>query len=901
VTGRGVVRFARELIFGSRLASQRREELRHHLEMLAEELEHGGESPEESRRRARIEFGEPDVVAEELRDGRLATAIGNLFADLRLGARGLVRAPGFAVTAVLLVALGVGASTAVFTLFSRVLLRPLPYPAAERLVSVWEASPERGIDRIGVAHGNVAAWRREASRGGEGTRPRTPPVFEGLAITYTMGRTLTHGGESEVVLAAQVSADFFSVFGVTPAHGRTFTDEECERAVFSMANAPAGADPVALLGQGLFLRRFGGDPSVVGRTVQLDRISFRVVGVMPPGFAMPEPNVDLFIPWTLSKGILPRDQRYVTAFARLADGVTPGQAEQRLAAVARALAAETPESNRGWEVRLAPLQGERTSGVRPALRALMGAVVLLLLIACSNVAILLLARGVSRAHETALMLSLGATRGRVVRPLLFEALLLTAAGGALGWGLAVAAIAVVRRIAPELPRIEEVAVDLPGLAFAIAATLVAAALSAAAPALRAARLDPRLALQDGGGRTTAGTRGCGTHDALVALEVALTVVLLAGAGLLVRSVRLLGIAGGGFDPRGVLVAPVFLDTQRYGSGAKVRAYYTQLFERLRGVPGVTSVGAATTLPTSTLGPDFERPVWPQERTGDDRAVRHAAVRMVTTDYFATLGVPVVEGRPFGEQDTPDAPKVVSVSRSLARLLWPGQRAVGKRLVVDYSTGGTYPYEVVGVVDDVRFRGPRSVPGLEIYFPHTQRPYLVLNVAVRVRGDETAAAAAVRNAFHDLDPAKPPHGVYRLSDLVGATYARERHAMRLLVSFAALACFLSACGVYGLLAYRVRQRRREIGIRMALGAGPSRVVLLVAGEGARLIAAGGLAGLALALAATRLLSSLLFGVTPTDPLTGLVVLLLLGALGLVASGLPALRAARIDASRALRSF
>ncbi len=793
MTGRGVVRFAREVIFGSHLANQRREELRQHLEMLAEELERGGASPEEARRRARIELGEPDVVAEELRDGRLATAIGNLFSDLRLGARGLVRAPGFALTAVLLVALGVGASTAVFTLFSRVLLRPLPYPAPDRLVSVWEASPQRNVGRVGVAHGNAAAWRREASRRAGSARSGTAIALDGLAISYTMGRTLTHGGESEVVLAAQVSSDFFSLFGVPPIHGRPFTEEECERAVYSTANAPTGGDPVAVLGHGLFLRRFGGDPSVVGRTITLERISFRVVGVMPSGFAMPEPGVDLFIPWSLSKGILPRDQRYTTAFARLADGVTLEQAEHRLATVARALAAETPDSNRGWEVRLVPLQETRMSGVRPALEALMGAVIILLLIACSNVAILLLARGISRAHETALMLSLGASRGRVVRPLLFEALLMTGVGGALGWMLSVAAIAAVRRIAPELPRVEEIAVDGLALGFAVAATLLAAAVSAAAPALRAARLEPRLALQDGGGRTTAGTRGRGAHDTLVAVEVALTVVLLAGAGLLVRSVRLLGTADGGFDPRGVLVAPVFLDTQVYGSGAKTRAYYAQLFERLRGVPGVTSVGGATTLPASRLGPDFERPVWPEGRNEDDKAVPRAAIRMVTPDYFKTLGVPLVEGRPFGEEDGPDAPKVVAVSKSLARSLWPGESAVGKRLVVDYSTSGIYPYQIVGVVEDVRFRGPRSAPGVEIYFPHAQRSYLILNVAIRVEGDETAAAAAVRTAFHDLDAAKPPHGVYRLSDLVGATYARERHAMQLLVSFAALACFLSACG------------------------------------------------------------------------------------------------------------
>jgi putative ABC transport system permease protein len=484
---------------------------------------------------------------------------------------------------------------------------------------------------------------------------------------------------------------------------------------------------------------------------------------------------------------------------------------------------------------------------------------------------------------------------------LFEALLVTGIGGTLGWMLCIVAIAAVRRLAPELPRVEEVAVDGVAFSFTVGATLLAAVVSAAAPALRDIRLGPRLALEGGGERASAGTRSRGAHDALVALEVTLTVVLMACAGLLLRSVRLLGTADEGFDPRGVLVAPVFLDTEAYNSTAKTRAYYAELFERLRAMNGVKSVGGATTLPTSTLGPDFKRPVWPEGRSDDEQAVRQASVRIVTPDYFRTLGIPLVAGRPFGGQDGPDAPLVVAVSRSLARVLWPGENAVGKRLVVDYSTAGTYPYEVTAVVEDVRFRGPRSAPGEEIYMAHAQRPYLILNVAIRVEGDETAAMAVASRVFRELDPAKPPYGVYRLQDLVGATYSRDRHAMRLLVLFASLACFLSACGVYGLLGYRVRQRRREIGIRMALGASPRRIALLVAGQGVRLIAVGSLAGLALAAGGTRLLSGLLFGVTPSDPLTNLGVVAFLGVVGLVASGLPALRATRIDPSCALRSL
>jgi putative ABC transport system permease protein len=450
---------------------------------------------------------------------------------------------------------------------------------------------------------------------------------------------------------------------------------------------------------------------------------------------------------------------------------------------------------------------------------------------------------------------------------------------------------------PDLPRAGELRVDLPALGFAVFASLLAALLAGGLPAWRAARLDPRAAFLDGP-RVTEDRSARRSRNALVVAEVALTLVLLAGAGLLVRSVAELRGADPGFDARGVVVAPVFLDGEAYGSGEKSRAYYARLFERLRAIPGVVGVGGATTLPASPRGPGFDRPVWPAGAEGDERRIRHAAVRMVTPGYFDTLSIPVVAGRAFDERDGPNAPPVLAVSQTLARALWPAGDAVGRSLVVDYSTNGTYPYEVVAVVGDVRFQGPRSEPKAEIYLPHAQRPYLILNVAVRVE-DAAGAAAAVRQALHETDPRIPPHGVHLLTDLLGATFARERLARGLLLGFAAIACLLSALGLYGMLAYRVQQRTAEIGVRLALGASPSRIVREVVREGARLVVLGAVLGAGGGALGLRLLRGLLYGVGPADPVAAAGALAVLALVSGLAVLRPAWLASRLDPARTLR--
>jgi predicted permease len=877
-------RRVRELWRGDVLDREAREELAHHVELFVAEKVRSGLDPAEARRQARLELGHPEEARERLRESRAGSLLDSLAKDVSLALRALRRQRAFSATAVLTVALGVGASTALFAVMDAAIFKPLPLPTPEGLVRIYDTNLARNIERTGVATGNLADWRRRVKR------------LRGIAGLYTMGRTLTLGSDSEVVLTAQATEDFFPLLGLGAALGRTFSPEETRDAVFNSAAAPVGPDPVVVLSHSLWRTRFGGDPGVVGRTILLERRPARVVGVMPESFAIPGPEVQAFIPWGFT-GDEPRDQHYLSALARLAPGATLPQAEEELRAVAEDLGREHPQTNGGWSVRLVPLRDDLAGDASRRLLVLLGAVALVLLAASANVALLALARGLERAHEASVRLALGATRRRVLRQFLMEPLVVSLAGGATGTLLAFAFIGLARRLAADLPRVHEAALDSRSLLFAGAATALAALVSGLPAAWRRAQAEPATDLAG----TPARVAGHARHrfrDGLVVAEVAMAVVLLAGASLLVRSHERLRAVDPGFDPSGVLVAPVFLDMEGYGSGGKSRTYYASLVERLRALPGVVSVGGATALPASPLGPDFKRPVWPAEAPSHEQAGRAAWVRIVTTGYFRTLDMEIVEGRGLDDRDGPEAPRAVVLSRGLARRLWPDGGAVGRRLVVDYSTAGTYPYDVVGVVEDVRFSGPRAEPRDEIYLPHAQRPYLVMNVAVKASGDPRHLVPAVRGVLRELDPGKPAHGIHALSDLLGATYARDRQAMIVLCTFAVVAVLLALFGVHAILSHRVRERTREIGIRMAIGANRSRLMWWIAGQGLRLVAFGLLLGSATAAASARLISGLLFDVSPTDPAAPMAVAIL-PLVALLVSLHPAWRATRIDAADVLR--
>jgi putative ABC transport system permease protein len=769
---------------------------------------------------------------------------------------------------------------------SGIVLDPLPYPEPDRLVRIFDTNQQAGIDRTGVASGNITAWRRRAN------------AFEDIAAYYVMGRTVSFGADAEALMTAQVSEGFFELMIIAPAMGRAFTEEETRRSVFNSAAAPVGADPVVMLSHGVWGQRFGGDPGILGRVIMLERRPFRVVGVMPAGFAMPDASVQLWIPWGITDTHA-RDQHYLGAVARLRAGVSVAQAEDALNGVARELGTEHPTTNRGWGVRISPLATETVGDAAALLWILLAAVGLVLLIACANVALLSLIRGLDRREESAVRIALGAGSGRVFREFLMESILLAVVGSLLGTAIAIAGLRVLPLLTPDLPRLDAVAFDVRALAFIAAVTTLSAILSGLPQAWRCTRSVSIASITAGAHRTTSDPQRHWLRDGIVVVQVAIAVILMTASGLLVRSFVQLRGTDPGFDPRGVVVAPIFLDNQAYNSGEKARTYYRLLFERLSALPGVIAVGGATTVPTSPLGPDFARPVWPADGAQDSALRTPASVRMVTPGYFDALGIRIVDGRPIDDRDAPTAPPVLMVSETLASRLWPGQSAVGQRLVVDYSTSGTFPYEIVGVVGDLRFGGPKSEPLAEIYLPHAQRSYLIMNVVVKTAGDPQSLIPSIRAALKDVDPQKPAQGLYPLEDLVGATYARNRQAMVTLLVFAAAAIFLAVLSVYGVLSQRVRERSREIGIRMAIGANTPTVIGWVAGSGLRLIGLGVVFGTVAALALGSTLEGLLFGVAAIDGLTTLIVIGTLTTAGLIATLGPSWRATRIDPVQVLR--
>jgi predicted permease len=874
-----------ELVRARRLDEESAEEMAHHVEMLVARKMEAGATEAEARRQVRLEVGSVALTCEQLAGRRPGFALDQLAREARHATRIVRRSPGLALLSIVTMGAGIGASAVLFALVSAIVLRPLPYPDADRLVRIFDTNPEAGINRAGAASGNIEDWRTRAAA-----------AFDGVAGFYAMGRTLSSDADADVLIGAQVSQGFFELVGVPPLLGRTFTDDEMRRSRYNNAAAPIGPDPVVVLSHGVWRQQFGGDPGIVGRAVTLERRPFTVVGVMPAGFALPDPAVRLWIPWDLT-GERPRDQHYLGAIGRVRTGVSMAQADERLNAVAADLALEHPATNRGWGVRLASLHEEAVGSTGTVLWVLLGSGLLVLIVACANVSLLSLMRGMDRAAETALRLALGASSGRLLRELLIESALLATMGGAVGVGIAATGLRLLPALSADLPRLHEVSLDARALWFIVSVTALSAVVSGLPQAWRRTRVAPLEGLCEGSRRTTAGRHLL--RDAIAVGQVALAVVLMAGAGLLVRSYLQLSATDSGFDPRGVLVAPVFLDSQAYNTGERARTYYRTLFERLAALPGVIAVGGATTVPTSPLGPDFERPVWPDGEAPDGARRMPASVRMVTPGYFPALGLRIEEGRAIEERDRPDSPPVVMINATLASRLWPGKRAVGRQLVVDYSTAGTYPYEVIGVVRDMRFRGPRSEPAPEIYIPHAQRSYLILNVVLKVAGDPRALVPAVRGVFKDVDPHKPAHALTALEDLLGATYARDRQAMIALMVFAGAAIFLAVLSVYGVLSQRVRERSREIGIRMALGAGAAGVVAWIARAGLRLVAIGLAAGLAGAWALSGVLDGVLFGVAPTDAVTAVAVVILLAAVGLIAVVVPSWRAARIDPVAILR--
>jgi len=793
--------------------------------------------------------------------------------DLRYGSRVLLKNPGFTAVAILALALGIGANSAIFSVVNAVLLRPLPYHDPDRIMTALHSG------WFPVAPANFLDWRAQNH------------VFERIAAAQAWGASLTGRDKPEQLKALQVTPDLFPVLGVDPVLGRTFLPEE---------DRP-GAGRVVVLSHQLWQRRFGGDPKIVGQTLVLNGVGHTVVGVMPPGFQFAPfwvTNAELWVPLDLTLRVNDRAGRSLRVFARLKPGVTREQAQAEMDTISRRLEQQYPGTNKSLDVTVDPLHEKVVGKVRQALLVLLGAVSFVLLIACANVANLLLARSAARQKEIAIRTALGAGRLRLVRQLLTESMLLASLGGALGLLLARWGVKFLVALSPaNLPRVETINLDSRVFGFTLAISLLTGLVFGLAPALQASKLDLNESLKEGGRSATEGIRRNRVRSLLMISEVALALVLLIGAGLMIRSFRRLQAVEAGFDPRRVLTLVVPLRSSQYSTGPQRSAFFQRLIERVGALPGVESASAINHLPLAgdiwTLGFTVEGRPAPPPGEGPS-----AAYRIIRPNYFHTMGISLLKGRDFTEHDAAGTPGVAIINEAFARNIWPHEDPIGKRIRV--NDDGPDPREIVGIVKDVKQREWTAEPMREMYLPYLQNPapsYLTL--VARTTADPLSLAAAVRNEVWTIDKDVPVSQVASMEQVIAGATGGPRFNLLLLNLFASVALILAAVGIYGVMAYSVSQRTHEIGIRLALGAQTTDVIKLVVGQGMALTLIGVAIGLAAAFAVTRLMSSLLFGVSATDPLTFAVIALLLLLVALVACYLPARRATKVDPMVALR--
>ncbi len=800
-----------------------------------------------------------------------------LLSDVRFTLRALARRPGFALVAVLTLAVGIGANTAVYSIAEAVLLRPLPFRDPERLVLVWERNVLRDRDRNVVNPGNYLEWR---------DRNR---VFESLAAFSSFNMNLSGGEEPARVETGGVTANFFATLGVSPALGRAFLADD----------ARPGAPDVVVLSDGLWRRRFGADPAVVGRDLMLNGQPTTVVGVMPAGFQVP-PGVELWVPFTEGgSGGLRRDQRgrFLVTVARLKPEVSVPEAQAAMEGIAAQLETERPDFDTGWSVLVASLHADLVRKAKPPVLVLFGAVALLLLIACGNLANLLLVRSLARGREIAIRRALGATPGRLVGQLFTESVVVAVMGGALGLLLAAWLKQGLLTIVPaEVQALFAVSLDPKVAAFALGLSILSALVFGLAPAWQAVGRERASALHEGSaGAGLSGGRRRFTRF-VVAAEVALSLVLLAGASLLLRSFWRLSNENAGFDPARVLSLDVNLSGPRYREDGAQTRFYEEAVGRIAALPGVESAAAVSWRPlgvgsaTSFIVPDRPAPAAGHEPGAD--------VRMVTPHLFRTLGIPLRAGRDFDEGDRAGRPRVVVVNERLAREFWPGQSALGRTIKMEW--GAMQEAEIVGVVGDVRLVGLEQAPRPTLYWPIAQLPNGFASFMVKTKESPVSLAPSIKAALASVDPALPVAKIAALDAVVRDSLQQPRFTSVLIGAFALTAALLAALGLFGLLSYSVAQRLPEMGIRLALGAQPMDIAGLILREGALLAAAGGATGLLGALALSALLSRLLYETSPRDALAFAGVVAFVALVAFAAAALPARRASRVHPAVALRS-
>jgi predicted permease len=869
---------ASNLFHRNRVERELDDEMRTHLAMLVDEKIATGLSPEQARRNALIEFGGVDQVKEQVRDVRMGALIEQVWLDVRYAARVLRKNPGFTAIVVITLALGIGVNTAIFSLVDGILLRALPYDQPDRLVRLVQSQRQLGLDAWNLSQATFTALRDNTHS------------LEAVAAYSTSGANLTGDGDPERVSLGTVSADFFKVLGLPPALGRTFRAGE---------DTP-GNNGVCVVSFGFWQRRFAGDPNIIGRSLNLSSTAIEVVGVMPAGFSFPRPEIEIWIPLALNPT---RTAPYfLKGIGRLAPGVSPSEAETETTAVLWNYARQHPDTgenrvplDQGSALKtiVTPLKEVMVGATQKPLLILLCAVGLVLLIACANVANLLLARATSRVREIAVRFALGATPSRVARQLLTESLVLALIGGACGVMLAWLGVRMLGRMPTDgIPRIEAVTVDGRVLAFTAGLALLTGLLFGLMPALRAYRMGMVAAMHEGGRGGTSSRR---SNSVLVAAQFALSFVLLIGAGLLLKSFQRLQSVELGFNPEKLLTMVVSLPARKYSKPEQSIQFCDNLIDRLRSLPGVRAAGLTTNIPFVGDDNTDNFIVEGHEPGTGDEGVQGQLLAM-TPGNLQAMGIPLLRGRDFLESDKSDSQPVAIVDETLARMYWPDGDALGKRVE---TTGDMQWMTIVGVVGGIKQDELAEKLQPHIYLPLAQSPALVAKLVIRTDGPPNATTGAVRTAVSGLDPDIPVYSIKSMNDVIGRTLNSQRLTNLLLTSFSVLALVLAAVGIYGTMSLYVGSRKNEFGIRLALGAQPSVLLRLVLREGMLLIAAGIAIGVGGALVLTRAMASLLFEVSPTDPVVFTGVPLLLVFVALAACFVPARRASRVDPMVALR--
>jgi predicted permease len=873
---RRVGRWLRAMVQRPRVEREMDAELRFHVEAHAEDLVRNGVAQAEALRRARLEFGGVEQTKEVCRDARGVTVLNDLIQDLRLGTRVLSKNPGFTTIAVLTLALGIAANTAIFSVVDAILLRPLPYPKPTQLVRLWESAPSRGYFRNVVNPFNFLDWRDNAKS------------FQSMAAILVSTTNLNAQGQPIAVPGMQVSPEFFSVLEVPPMLGRTFTSDD----------GIAGHDQVVILSCGLWQGQFGGNPAIIGKKIEIEGVLRTVVGVMPHGFAFPNIKAEVWAPLPLARTDDWKGGRYLTVIARLKPEVTLEQAQLDMQNVANITAKLRPDYDKGWSAEAIPMLEDTTQNVRRPLWVLLAAVGFLLLIACANVANLLLMRGTGRQREMAVRSALGAARIRLVQQLLVESLILGFGGMIAGLLIGQFALYSLLALIPEnapLPRGEGIGIDGRVLLFTLLVSLITTVVFGVVPAFRLSRVDPQNALKQGSLRG-----GVGGHQTLrrcfVMAEVAMALVLSVGAGLMWRSFSRLIAVNPGFNPQRVVTMHISLSPSRYSDGAKRSMYFEHILTEVGHVAGVRAAGSVHFLPLtgsisgSCFGPGDGPPPTPAEAPNSQFLI-------ISPGYFAAMGIPLLQGRDFEERDNFDSRPVAIVNHAFIARYYAGEHVLGKQLQVCWTL--TKPVEIVGIAADTRQAELQAQPEPTIFLSNAQAPMYFATLVVRAVGDPRQIARSAEDAIHRVDPDQAVSDVQTMETVLSDSVASPRFQAVLLGVFATLAIALAIIGVYGVGSYSVSQRINEIGIRVAMGACSADIARLVLREALALAGTAAILGVGASLALSRTMESLLFEVRPTDPVTLISVACMVVAVSAVAAVLPAWRATRVDPMVALR--